>query len=1465
MRKKRNNTIALLLFALGFTITFNISQFYIGNYNGNTNRNQTTDPISDKYVINHLKTSANEPNGKPLLIHQHTTISNTFFPPTLPSNVSFTLLEGWTSKNVTINYEGVSHRKDWVINGSFDTSESPWEYFTNNTDFVQNPWQTYEGEECVGITINKGQSFLKGEYSYFEENFTISEISVSNTLASLSMDYFLSPQGFDPSNDISAFVSIDIGGNKINTSGFLYDLVEGFWTEMSITYDLSNYGQQLPENITLRVGLTVESDIGATPPSKNQEIYFDNIEFEVWTEPNEPNLIIAEDLEFSSEYSYQNITNGMGKTFIDVERSKTELSDIKFTISKNNTFTEELKVYNITIISEAVKIFNSSIDLQDGSLYNSNTNIEWQIECLFDFLPFTYTNNWVEIKKPSDWNITSVLDGYTTERRASCTGKEPGSENLQIPKGVFAPGLWKIKAVSQNYLSEGSLIVWNGTTYNEESRVMWGDTFQINVTLNNTVTYANTNVSCTIEYPNGTLYWQGNKELSSYNLKFGNFTVGSNMSVGDYQVIVEWTNNNTYLSRDQVGFAEFGFKIWHQTNLTAVDSDFERIIGGPLLIKVKFFDIDINMAVQFASVKYNSTFGASGVMIYLGSGVYFIDIDTSSLSLGDYYFSFNSTLEFYENQTAINLIHLKIIAQPLALEGPSGAINAMANNYAICQINVTGAISGTLLPGNANMTTDWDNPYQITNDTFGTFTLNFSTIDLPTSGYLESYNIEIFANKTNYGNTNAFITLLVHPISTEATVNISLTSINSNEVVNLKVNYTIEGSNELILGSNCTVTWQGSSLISPVSDGFNIKLFTIGMQVDYYTALIKLEKVGFEDAFESVTIIIIEQDVNLTVTINSEGITANELIESYFQQTVNISARVYAVIDEQFLSGGMVTLLSNNFEKNLTEIPSTYFSTSLILDGINFISGINNIFLRFEQANYTTKIFTFQLFISAQNVNLTTKINYQEIHEDYLLERSFNQEIRISCRAFAEIESVYLSGGNLTFINGEYEVELFENGDYWFNRTILISTSSFSIGPNYAYLRFQQNNYTTTIFTFQVFVNQIEINIETPDFEGFISGIPGEIVLIRLNLTETGSTNHIENATVYYSWNFGLGYFDDKGSGIYELEVTLPTEFEGSYDFKLIISKEGIIYKTKEFTFFIDIKQVEAPNFIIWIVVFILIAISGILGILSLRSYVILPKRREKEAELISKIQVFRDVIDIRAAILIHKNSGLPLFSDEISAMDSTQDATLISGFVQAITAFSETMIQKEFSESRKLATDYEYLRTIIDLDFKFFQLLVCDYDTIRILIILKSAASERLKKQLYLLAVAINSKFGDKFRAFTGVVGHIQEELQDLFNQFLFLHYSKTFEISLNKKYLNSILESGELTRMEIRLVNVIKSISKNNKLFTVKEAVDLIEEKNEDLVLEAMNSLILRRIITSTYSSHLHQKKGNFKNLNV
>jgi len=1447
MLKKRNRAITLLLFALCVMITSNISQFYFGNYNGNSNRNQTTDPISDTDVINDLKVAANEPNGKPLLIHQHSTISNSFFPSSLPTNVSFTLLEGWTSKNVTINYDGVSHQKDWVVNGTFDSGESPWEYFANNSDFLQKPWNPIVGEDCVGIEISKGVSFSKGDYGYFEENFTIPEPSASNTFAQLSIDYhFIHTQGIS-SNNISLFISIDIGGEKINTTAKLIDLVEDYWTEMSVSYDLTNFNQLIignNDNITLRVGVITENNT-ITDSSKAQYIYLDNIQFIVWTEPNVSNLIIAKDLDDNEEYDYQNTDFGKGEIFIDGERSKTGTSDIKFTISKNDTFTEELKVYNITISSEAVKIFNSTIDLHAGSLYTSSTNIEWQIECLFDFLPFTYINNWVEIKKPSDWNITSVSDGYTVEKRASCTGYQLGSENLQIPKGVFAPGLWKIKAVSQNYLSKGSLIVWNGTTYNEESRVTWGDTFQINVTLNNTVTYVNTNLSCTIEHSNGTLYWQSNKELSSYNLKFGNFSVGSNMSVGDYQVIVEWTNNNTYLSRDQVGFAEFGFKVWHRTNLTAVDSDFERIAGGPLLIKVKFFDIDINMAVQFASVKYNSTFGASGVMIYLGSGVYFIDIDTSSLSLGVYYFSFNSTLEFYENQTAIDLIHLKIIAQPLALEGPSSAINAMANNYAICQINVTGATSGALLSGNANMTTDWDNPYQITNDSLGTFTLNFSTFGIPTQGVLESFTITIFANKTNYGTTTGFITLIVNPIHTIADANKTVINAYLNETVYLKVNYTIEGSNELISGANCSVEWQGLSNIVSVDDEFIISLDTSGLSINDYTALMTLEHVGYTTAFRSVTIIVNPIQTNADANRSAVYAYLNEIIYLKVNYTIEGS--------NELISGANCSVDWEG-ESNIVSVDDE-FIISLDTSGLS----INDytVLMTLEHAGYTTAFKSVTVTISNQNVNLTVAIDFLEVNENSLIPFYFNEVITLSCRASAMLEQIYLSGGTITFISTQFEQKFMKYNNSWFNTSIQISASNFSLGINYVYIEFQQDNYTTTTFSFQILVNQIEIDVQTIDFQDSIEANTGEKIIIRINLTESETLDFIEEANISYYWDFGQGYFEEIGDGIYELEIVVPENIGGNYKITLIIQKEGAVYKTQESSFILAIKEPDYSVFIVWIIIIISGAIISILGMLSLRSYVILPRRREREAELINNIQVFKDVWNIRAVILIHRESGLPIYSEEISFGQKDQDSTLISGFVQAITAFGESFIEKEFKPSKKLTTDYDYMKTIIDLDFKFFQLLICDVETIRVLLILRGEASDQLKGQLYLLAVAINSRFSEDLKKFTGTVSHLKIELQDLLNQFILLHYNKEFEITPNKSYYNSILESEDLTNLERRIVNVVASMTKLNKTFILKETINLIEENNEDLVLEALNSLIQRKLIVSPYYPKLKQKK--------
>ena len=69
MLTRRNKKITVLVFALCFMIFANVSQFYFGNYNDISFREQNMDQISDINVMNDLKASANEPNGKYLLVN----------------------------------------------------------------------------------------------------------------------------------------------------------------------------------------------------------------------------------------------------------------------------------------------------------------------------------------------------------------------------------------------------------------------------------------------------------------------------------------------------------------------------------------------------------------------------------------------------------------------------------------------------------------------------------------------------------------------------------------------------------------------------------------------------------------------------------------------------------------------------------------------------------------------------------------------------------------------------------------------------------------------------------------------------------------------------------------------------------------------------------------------------------------------------------------------------------------------------------------------------------------------------------------------------------------------------------------------------------------------------------------------------------------------------------------------------
>ena len=189
MLKIRNRTITVLLFALCFMIFSSISQFYFENNNDISIREQNIDQIFDKNVMNDLKASANGPNGKSLLVNQYANTSKSYIDPSLPINVSFTLAEDWISKDITISYEGVSQKKNRVINGTFDSVNHGWTYKSKGSGYSDEGWLESDGNPDGCVKIKYTGVLSKGDYAYFEQNLSIQEELSSDKLALLSFDY----------------------------------------------------------------------------------------------------------------------------------------------------------------------------------------------------------------------------------------------------------------------------------------------------------------------------------------------------------------------------------------------------------------------------------------------------------------------------------------------------------------------------------------------------------------------------------------------------------------------------------------------------------------------------------------------------------------------------------------------------------------------------------------------------------------------------------------------------------------------------------------------------------------------------------------------------------------------------------------------------------------------------------------------------------------------------------------------------------------------------------------------------------------------------------------------------------------------------------------------------------------------------------------------------------------------------
>ncbi len=277
----------------------------------------------------------------------------------------------------------------------------------------------------------------------------------------------------------------------------------------------------------------------------------------------------------------------------------------------------------------------------------------------------------------------------------------------------------------------------------------------------------------------------------------------------------------------------------------------------------------------------------------------------------------------------------------------------------------------------------------------------------------------------------------------------------------------------------------------------------------------------------------------------------------------------------------------------------------------------------------------------------------------------------------------------------------------------------------------------------------------------------------------------------------------------------------------------------------IEIEEPPLPYIFIWGILIFLIIVIAILSSLSLRSYILIPRKLKKRTALLSRIQKFKDADNIQGVLLIHNPSGLPLFSRNYSDL-MEGNKTLFSGFLQAISIVGEKIIRKDYVKSRGFQSNLvDGIYHISELDFKHFHCLMSDIEELRTVLILNDKASKRIKKQLLNFGLSVYAKYSEILKDWNHDVNPFKEEIPVFLDNFFSLEYKVFYKIMINKSNLENIKKELKLSRINYRILNEILSLSEEDRIFKLMSLLNKMSNKNEDLVINTIEILIQKKLL--------------------
>jgi hypothetical protein len=522
-----------------------------------------------------------------------------------------------------------------------------------------------------------------------------------------------------------------------------------------------------------------------------------------------------------------------------------------------------------------------------------------------------------------------------------------------------------------------------------------------------------------------------------------------------------------------------------------------------------------------------------------------------------------------------------------------------------------------------------------------------------TPGSAGTFSIVISASILNHETQYATFTLTASGIPTILTSLPSSTTIAINQTFTLQLRFQDENFNTIDIAIISLVNPPSGLTISgatPIGNGlYNITIHAL--EIKTFDLLFRASANNYQSSSAGFTLVVTEIQTSLRfageVTLTTVAFADIYQLTVYYEQTNSLAA----------IQDANITVLPadiTDLEVHVTEYTGYYI---ISIQGHAIGSWILSIVANKTDYRVATKQFS----IIVESID--TAVEGASPFEALLIGRSyaFNfSYIFESNRSYIHGATVLASGEGsdwvsyLELISGQYSVNLTPQ----------------ELGDHYITLTFEKTGFKTRYYRLTFSVEKVPITIEV------LQGLSGpeltpSVVLVRVTEVDTGQP--ASGLHVFYfivglnGYRSGPIAMDEISStGNYSVIMSMPDADE-PYQLQITCEAENYILAT---AFSIQLQPVRDVMTILWVTttryypIMLILAAIG-LGLVYRRST---RKRRirENKAALAVKRR-FDDVKSILGVIVLHKESGLPVYS---KILRDGLEETVISAFITAITSF---------------------------------------------------------------------------------------------------------------------------------------------------------------------------------------------------